>query len=253
MILDFGYVCMEMRTVLATNLHPGQNHSCVQEHARAGGPAGTQALAAARYGAKVTLCASIGDDLYGQLVLQALRRDGIQPTALATTRSPTGLLQHIISADGETTTLLSAGANLESTADQVSETALNERTLLLIQNHIEWDITAQLIKRAKAKGARTMLAVSDDGETTLPSSELEGIDYIISQSSHAHLPPTSYIPMRQDKTLNDLEFHVFCGVYAACVQANLSHDVALTHTQGAVIFASETNAVPYLDDIKTPE
>lgn len=76
-----------------------------------GGKGANQAVAAARAGAEVVLCAAVGADELGEEALCALARDGVNTDWVARVEEPTGVAVILVEESGENEIVVVAGAN----------------------------------------------------------------------------------------------------------------------------------------------
>ena len=177
MILDFGYVCMEFQV----NLKDSFIIPCISESEshtfHPGGSATNQAIAAARSGAKISLGGTVGNDLFGKTIMEALRREGIQTPAIATSELPTGIIHSVIDSDNQKGTIFSAGANVESSADQIPKGTLNERVLLLLQNDFPALTNLRILRHAKRHNARSIMTIAN--RDNISADLLDELDILI--------------------------------------------------------------------------
>ena len=86
----------------------------------AGGKGANQAVAAARLGARCRMFGRIGEDSFGQSLLDGLREEGIDCTnVLATDGEATGVAMIVVDARGENSIVVAGGANHRLTPDDV--------------------------------------------------------------------------------------------------------------------------------------
>lgn len=272
MILDFGYICMEIHAEIANNLQSGmQNHSTYCDISISGSAA-LQAIAAARAGARVNLCGTIGNDLYGKAILETLRREGIHSTAIAKSdHAQTSIIQSITDNKDQRTLITNTGANTESRSSQIANIWLSEKTLLLLQNDLSADINLQVLKRAKEKGAITMMCFSHTENTD--NAHFEFIDFCITQDEVEIPKKTTAITFSSDTTIsaqinekkihptktsdiNDTSaaFDCFCGTFAACIQAGSTTEISINYALNAAALCAQKKggytALPFLDDVE---
>ncbi|MFH8409635.1 ribokinase [Streptomyces sp. NPDC018019] len=87
----------------------------------AGGKGANQAAAAARLGGRVGLLARVGDDAYGELLLDAQRAAGTDVThVIAAPGTRTGTAMIIVGPDGDNSIVVSPGANAALTPADVA-------------------------------------------------------------------------------------------------------------------------------------
>jgi ribokinase len=87
-----------------------------------GGKSANQAVAAARFGARVALVAAVGDDALGRGALEALGAEGVGTESCLTIAGlATGIALIVVDADGENQIAVASGANGELDAGRVLE------------------------------------------------------------------------------------------------------------------------------------
>ncbi len=87
----------------------------------AGGKGANQAAAAARLGGRVGLLARVGDDAYGELLLDAQRAAGTDVAhVIVETGARTGTAMIIVGPDGDNSIVVSPGANAALTPEDVA-------------------------------------------------------------------------------------------------------------------------------------
>ena len=99
-----------------------------------GGKGANQAVAAARLGANVHMCACIGKDVYGKELKNALFDEGINTDYILETESSTGVA-FITLVDGDNTIIVAKGANADVSCEQAEKFLenANEGDILLVQ------------------------------------------------------------------------------------------------------------------------
>ena len=160
MILDFGYLCMTFQLNLPNTFNFPCHISANKSSVYAGGSATNQAIAAARSGAKTAIIGTVGNDVFGKTILDTLRREGINSSGIAKSDTPTGIIHTLINEDLQKAAISSAGANLESVADQIPNNMLSERALVLLQDDITSDINLEILKHSKTRKALSLMCIS---------------------------------------------------------------------------------------------
>jgi ribokinase len=156
---------------------PGETVLCPGYTFAPGGKGANQAAAAAKAGARVLFVGKVGDDAYGPVLRRLLEEAGVDCSRLATCERPTGIAVIGIDAAGENAITVGSGANLEVAADQIPDELLAPGTTVLCQNEIRAEETAQALRRAHARGARTILNLAPAG--TVPDDVLAALDLLI--------------------------------------------------------------------------
>lgn len=129
-----------MDLVVRSQQRPGPGETVLGESFTTvpGGKGANQAVAAARLGADVTMIGCVGEDSYGDEVLQNFKKNGVQTNHVKRiSKAETGTA-HIILAEGDNSIVVVKGANDYVTPAYVEEKASFLRTcdLILIQQEI---------------------------------------------------------------------------------------------------------------------
>lgn len=127
---------------------------------KCGGKGGNQAVAAARFGAKVGFGGQIGADDFGAQLRGNLVAAGVDVACVdVDSQAGSGMSVAITEAGGEYGAVVISGANLTVDAAAVAArwSALWEARLLLLQNEIPEDVSLAAARAVKARGGRVML------------------------------------------------------------------------------------------------
>lgn len=124
-----------------------------------GGKGANQAVAAARMGADVTMVGAIGQDAYGDMMLQALKKEKIDTTYLVRRHdAPTGTA-HITLAEGDNSIIVILGANATVDAAVVDQAwpAIAQADLVMLQHEIPAPTIAYALEKCHAAGIKVLL------------------------------------------------------------------------------------------------
>ena len=124
-----------------------------------GGKGANQAVAAARLGAEVKMVGCIGDDVYGQLVLKALKENNVDSTYVKVLPGENSGTAHITVAENDNSIVVIKAANdLVSPAliDEAWE-AIKEADIVLLQHEIPAATNAYVIEKCYEAGVPVML------------------------------------------------------------------------------------------------
>ena len=124
-----------------------------------GGKGANQAVAAARLGAEVKMVGCIGDDVYGQLVLKALKDNNVDSTYVKVLPGENSGTAHITVAENDNSIIVIKAANdLVSPAliDEAWE-AIKEADIVLLQHEITAATNAYVIEKCYEAGVPVML------------------------------------------------------------------------------------------------
>lgn len=123
----------------------------------AGGKGANQAAAAALFGSETHMFGSVGADEFGQKALSFLKKISVDTTGIKIRKQPTGSAAICVDKKGENFIVVSAGANQYTSAVQVPDKMLTEKTTILFQMEVPWPQNRELIQKAYTKGARIVL------------------------------------------------------------------------------------------------
>ncbi|HXB45155.1 MAG TPA: ribokinase [Puia sp.] len=124
-----------------------------------GGKGANQAVAAARLGGHVGLVAKLGNDIFGKLTLEGLKKEGINTDYIFIDEgTPSGTALIIVDDAGENIIVVAPGANgnlLPSDINTVNE--MHEAEIILTQLEIPMSTVVVLAQNAKANNQKMML------------------------------------------------------------------------------------------------
>jgi ribokinase len=125
-----------------------------------GGKGANQAVAAARAGAHAYLVGCVGDDVFGPLVTDGLRENGVDLADVHVIEGPTGVAHIRVDATGENDIVIVPLANASLSEDHVDsaiESLAGRASVLLTQLEIPSAITVHAIGAAHAAGLTVVL------------------------------------------------------------------------------------------------
>lgn len=145
-----------------------------------GGKGANQAAAAARLGGAVAMIGRVGNDAFGSLLLENLRRDGVDINGVARDpEAPTGTALILVDPQGENVITVAAGANASLGSDEVRRAldAVDRTGLLVLQLEIPPSVARAAMEGARRNGIRTLLNAAPAGR--LDPSLLAGLDVLV--------------------------------------------------------------------------
>jgi ribokinase len=211
-LLVFGSINVDLLFKLETLPRPGETVLCPGYELAAGGKGANQAAAAARAGAAVRMIGQVGDDGFGHFARQAIAAAGVDGTGIAISRRPTGVAVIGVDQRAENQIMVASGANLDTRANQVAERELAPGVTVLCQNEVRPEATFELLERAKARGARTILNLAPAGP--VQARVLEALDYLV---------------------VNEVEGRMAAGGADGADVAAFARDLALRHDLTCVV------------------
>jgi ribokinase len=130
-----------------------------------GGKGANTAVAAARLGADVALLGAVGEDAYGDLLLDSLRESGVATGLVRRVDRPTGIAYITVTPDGENSIIVSPGANSAVTPEDVGAALAGVTGKVLVAS---MEIPVRAVERAvvdaAAAGLRVLLNLSPVAE-----------------------------------------------------------------------------------------
>ncbi|GAA1922374.1 ribokinase [Microbacterium aoyamense] len=146
-----------------------------------GGKGANQAAVAARLGARVLMIGAVGRDATGMEMRRALERDGVSTAAVQDTSEATGTAFIIVDSAGDSTLVVSRGANEAIEAGRLS---VDPHAALLA--HL--DVGAFVVERAAAR-TDGLVVLDCSTPADISSALLDRADVIVTRTSCLeHLP-----------------------------------------------------------------
>ncbi len=139
---------------------PGETVGDAEFSKAHGGKGANQAVAAAKAGAEVSFITSLGQDDFGQNMLQDFKRSGINTDyVLQNKDTPTGTALIWVDAQGENSIAVAPGANYELSPAFIDECKilLSGAELILLQLEIPFETVEYVIDLAASLGKKVML------------------------------------------------------------------------------------------------
>lgn len=173
---------MNMDLVVAASRHPDIGETILGDtfHLYPGGKGANQAVAAARLGSKVTMLGCVGDDNYGDMLIENLEKNQVETRNIL--RKPgvsTGIASITVDHQGGNTIIVVPGANfvLQSSDLDRMESIFKPGKLLVIQLEIPIQVVSHAIHLAKKHEMKVIL----NPAPAQPLSEdiLSRVDYLI--------------------------------------------------------------------------
>jgi ribokinase len=133
-----------------------------------GGKGCNQAIAAARLGAEVAFVGCVGDDALGEMIREALARDGIDAGHLLTTSEEgTAIGMPVVDDSGQNSIVMAPRANMRLTPGDVEAASalVKQADALLLQGEIPMDASLAAARIAREAGATVILNAKSSGLT----------------------------------------------------------------------------------------
>lgn len=159
---------------------PGETVTDAQLSKGNGGKGANQAAAAALLGAQVAFLGRVGDDGFGEPLVEALAEKGVDTSLIeATPGSSTGTAVITVTPDGENAITVAPGANRSLTAEDVDDAAeaIGGARVLVAQMEVSPEVVLRAVEVAARQGTRALVNLAPPFE--VPRELLEKLDPLV--------------------------------------------------------------------------
>ncbi len=164
---------------------PGETISGEDLHVIPGGKGANQAVAAARLGANVSMLGRVGQDNFGDFLLDNLKQNNVEASHVQRDAASTGTAIIVVDEKGQNSIVLSPGANGKVTHADVDSASPFHHDLLLLQLEIPTPTVLAAAQKAKANNVRVILNPAPAKE--LPDELIALADFIIPNETELSL------------------------------------------------------------------
>jgi ribokinase len=173
---------LNMDLVVRTVRHPQIGETVIGHDFRTypGGKGANQAVAAARLGSDVSIIGKVGNDQFGEALLQAVNTDGVNTQyIIRDSKVPTGVAFITVDDRGKNTIVVASGANAHLSPDEIdaSRDAFIGASVLLLQLECPLNVVERAIDIAKQYDIRIVLNPAP--AQLLDAYLLHSVDYLI--------------------------------------------------------------------------
>jgi ribokinase len=159
---------------------PGETVTEAQLSKSNGGKGANQAAAAALLGASVTLLGRVGDDGFGEPLVEALADKGVDTSLIeASPDSSTGTAFITVTPDGENAITVAPGANRSLCAEDVDDAsnAIGDARVLVAQMEVPPEVVLRAVEVAARQGTRALVNLAPT--TEVPRELLGKLDPLV--------------------------------------------------------------------------
>ncbi len=161
-LIVFGSLNMDIVVSVERHPHPGETIAAHDMQFYPGGKGANQAIAAARFGARVELIGAVGADEFGRKLLSELRTANVNVEAVSQRADKsTGTALITVGKDGQNSIVVVSGANATVEIPPEYLTAFSpsswKRVTVLAQFETPLDMTERFFTTMKQGDARTIL------------------------------------------------------------------------------------------------
>jgi ribokinase len=174
----FGSINMDLVTSTTQIPKVGETVLGHSFHTIPGGKGANQAVAAARLGADVTMIGAVGNDSFGETLVEHLTNQGINTENIMIVKDTSTGIASIIVSEAENSIIVVPGANHHVTPEVIEkyEDKIVNSNILLLQLEIPLESVIRVVGLAKKHGIRTILNPAPIQK--LPKKILEMVDYL---------------------------------------------------------------------------
>lgn len=172
-----GSINMDLVTITTQMPQMGETLLGKQFQMNPGGKGANQAVAAARLGADVRLIGCVGNDLFGQDILQHLRNEGIDVSDVepVTYRTATATIT-VYNADNSIIVVPAANHHVTASFVESKREVIADSDVLLVQLEILLEGVQKAVEIAKENGVTVILNPAPIQE--LPAELIRQVDYL---------------------------------------------------------------------------
>ncbi|MDR7075640.1 ribokinase [Neobacillus niacini] len=171
---------INMDLVTSTNQIPKVGETVLGQsfHTIPGGKGANQAVAAARLGGDVTMIGAVGDDSFGNTLVNHLTNQGINTENIMKVKDTSTGIASIIVSEGDNSIIVVSGANSHITPEVIekNEDKIFDSYILLVQLEIPLESVMRAVELAKKHGVLTILNPAPIQK--LPNELIEMVDYL---------------------------------------------------------------------------
>lgn len=157
-ILVIGSINMDLVTQLNVTPRVGETVLGKGFSQIPGGKGANQAVSIGKLGGDVTMLGRVGEDAFGERLLQNLKRNGVNTQFVSKVNNfPTGLALIMVNDDGDNSIVVISGANFSLTSDEIKEEVFDGFDFVLAQLETPIEVIEKVFEIAKKKGIYTIL------------------------------------------------------------------------------------------------
>lgn len=177
MIVVVGSINMDL--VVWTPRHPTPGETVLGSNYAAfpGGKGANQAIATVRSGSAVRMVGCLGEDAFGQTLLQGLQHDGIDTGWIKRVSGPSGVAFITINQAGQNAIVVAPGSNAALQPEDLYPTAFMGAKAALLQLEIPLPVVWKAAEMAKAQ--KTLVVLNAAPAQALSAEKLSLVDVLV--------------------------------------------------------------------------
>jgi ribokinase len=183
-ILVFGSLNIDLVARVPAIPGPGRTVLTPSYETHFGGKGANQAVAAARIAGadEVAMAGRVGQDGFGDEVLDNLESNDVDVGMVVRADEPTGCAFITVDAKGENAITVASGANMAARAVDVPGKVVTSKTLLVLQMEVPFAESLKMARRTKTAGGTVvwnLAPVPDKMSSAMVRDLLEATDYLV--------------------------------------------------------------------------
>lgn len=207
---------------------PGETLSGEDLQVIPGGKGANQAVAAARHGAQVSMLGRVGNDGFGDFLLDNLKENNVDISRIQRDHASTGTATIIVDSNGQNSIVLSPGANGKVSAADVENASFADHRLLLLQLEIPTPTVFAAARRAREQGLSVILNPAP--ARALPDELISQVDYLI--------PNETELSLLTGMDVNDIPSAELAA--KSLLARGVRHVIVTLGSRGALVVNKET-------------
>ncbi|MCI0554566.1 MAG: ribokinase [Anaerolineae bacterium] len=212
---------------------PGETISGEDLQVIPGGKGANQAVASARLGANVSMLGRVGEDNFGDFLLDNLKSNNVDSQLVKRDDASTGTAIIVVDSNGQNSIVLSAGANGKVNDADVNTASFLDYKLLLLQLEIPTLAVLSAAQRAHENGLRVILNPAPAQQ--LPKELIALADFLI--------PNETELSLLTGLPVNDMDSAEEAG--RALLRVGAKNIIVTLGSKGALIVTGKQ--VTYVD------
>lgn len=158
-ICVIGSLNMDLVVNVDTMPKPGQTIIGSNFKEVPGGKGANQAVAMARLNGNVSMIGKVGEDAFGQTLINSLKNDRVDTTYIETTKGATGVALITVDKNAQNSIVVSPGANFEVKEEDIDNNikAIENSDIVVLQLETPLNTIKYALKKAKELNKYTLL------------------------------------------------------------------------------------------------
>jgi len=187
-ILVFGSINMDLVVRVSNPPQPGETILGSDFETFPGGKGANQAVAASRMGGEVTMVGRVGNDDFGDVLIQSLVDDQVKTASvIKDPKAATGVAMITVARNGENTIVVAPGANYQVSVEDINNARplMREVDIFLLQMECPLETVETAIELANAYNLPVVLNPAP--AQSISPSVLSSVDYLTPNQSELAL------------------------------------------------------------------